>query len=354
MWHSRAIIYFFIGIVLGFLACSLAGYIVSGHERFKHFKRFYPAIQPEMQYYPTAHELLQTANHLARNDKVLVLIGGNSIFKGMGQKDSALWTSALQTRLGERYQVLNYAIDAAAFNAFAGVAYRMLRERYQHIIFVTTCVPEIPGGTDQHQYEYVFWDAYYKKLFHPDPYEKKAIQKQRKEDWRTREGQDIHIMSELDSLFYFRNLWNAVSYHVGFKAKKNDTDHHDFFRKNQVNIQDVLKKKEEVERTLTDTRWLMQSETIYRDAWQQPYRYHTLCMIPTFNPALMTQLSPATQYSYADLLKKFSDTLNKLGYHAVIFTDTLTAQNYVDARHLSASGGDKLAIQVEHIVKEWH
>src|SRR5262245_23735042 len=109
---------FIVGLILGFLGCCTAGYMISKHARFYHFTRFFTAIQPAAYlYYPTPEELLLTARHIVSPDKILVLIGGNSVFRGTGQNPDELWSMELQKLLGNQFKVLNYAMDGATTNS---------------------------------------------------------------------------------------------------------------------------------------------------------------------------------------------------------------------------------------------
>ena len=128
--------YFLGGFVLGFVICCAAGYVISSKARLNHFSRFYLAIEPQTLYYPTASELLQTVRHKVPKDKILVLVGGSSIFRGAGQDPNEIWTDNLQQLLGDKFKVLNYATDGASFSSYGGVVFRMLREEYPKLIFV--------------------------------------------------------------------------------------------------------------------------------------------------------------------------------------------------------------------------
>lgn len=363
MWHFKRTIYFFCGVVLGFMLCCIAGFITSQTIYFKHFTRFFAAIQPAMHYYPTAHELLNTAEHHLQKNKIIVVVGGNSIFKGIGQKHNELWTDALQQELGDQFQVLNFAMDGAAFNAFGGTVYRMLHERYPRVLFVTTCVPESALGSDQHTYDYVYWDAYYKKLFNPDKNERKMIQTKRKEDLHSLAGQNLHLLSVLDSHFYFRNLWNAIGYHIGFtiwtdqsahslfKARKKYHDLGDdaILHLEKTQILDVIQQDEQLLNKGDSRLLLRESEHRYRE-WPLADRRHTLCVIPTLNPKMVNQFSPVAKHHYFAILQQLSGLLGQLGYHAMIMP-TFANTDYVDTRHLNASGGKKLATQIANEVR---
>ena len=150
---------FFVGLLAGLLACSLAGRIAAVSTSFHDFDRFFRAIQPQTQFYPTMSELIATARRKARPEQTLVIIGSSSILRGTGQNPDELWSLELQHLLGEEFAVLNYAIDQAAMTAFGAAAFRALRPLYPSIIFVALADPWGSSPIDGHDpYRYVFWD----------------------------------------------------------------------------------------------------------------------------------------------------------------------------------------------------
>jgi len=143
---------------------------------------------------------------------------GSSIFRGDGQVPDELWSVKLQQLLGEKYKVINFASDGTSFPSCGGVVFRMLRQKHPKIIFVAAAYQfNAEGKMDSiPPYNYFFWDAYYKRLFHPYTKEVILINDLRKSEMSNPEGLELHLMSILDSYFYFRNLWNWLSYRLVF------------------------------------------------------------------------------------------------------------------------------------------
>jgi hypothetical protein len=370
--------YFLIGIIMGFVISSIGGYIVSKHMRYHHFVRFTSYIGPTLDYFPTASELLMTAKHEVSSDKILVLIGGNSILRGEGQNDNEIWTKELQNILGNQFKVLNYGFNGAHFSSFGGAAFRMLSEIYPKIIFVSTCTfadeaHEIDGGN---LYGYLFWDAYYKNLFHPDKNEKQKIVQLRRKQMSTKEGIELHFMSYLDSLFYFRNLWNWMGYQLIFTVY-NKNVYPTIFKARRSFQDDVVDNETLAESVRKDTKrfkdendviikmafnnWVGSSghyvpekendiRQTFDNVFESRYRSKILCVLSTYNPRNLSVLPQSEKEAYKNIISDTRSILLKLGYQA-IQTQNMTPVDYIDFMHYVRSGGNKIAKEVAPIVK---
>src|SRR5262249_40373880 len=80
-----------LGCVLSFLGCCLAGRLEAWHPLFKHFARFHQLIAPDSRFYPTVHEVCNLVRTEVPADRIAVLVGGNSIMQGIGQREH-IWT----------------------------------------------------------------------------------------------------------------------------------------------------------------------------------------------------------------------------------------------------------------------
>src|SRR5205814_1245403 len=94
--------------------------------------------------------------------KTLVVLGGNSVFNGSGQKVPELWSRLLQDELGEAYHVINFSAPGAGPVDTGGVVLQILAREYPRIIFVTNTEPGYYAPSENSAYSYLFWDAYCK------------------------------------------------------------------------------------------------------------------------------------------------------------------------------------------------
>ena len=104
----------FIGIFAGFSLMVFAGRWAGKQNLFVGYERSYPLISPEGYFYPSLDNLTELVSHVASPRKILVLVGGNSVLLGVGQKKDQLWTKELQRDLGPDFVVVNLAFAAAA------------------------------------------------------------------------------------------------------------------------------------------------------------------------------------------------------------------------------------------------
>jgi hypothetical protein len=209
-----------------------------------------------LDYYPTASELLVTALNNVTPEKILVLIGGSSVFRGEGQNVNELWSEKLQENLGDQYKVLNFAFNGADVPSFGGVAYRILREHYPKIIFLTSCSFIEKSDLDGSDlYDFIFWDAYYKKLFHPSRSDKLKISKLRRRELHSSRGMEMHLMSYFDSLFYFKSLWNWIGYNYFFTVWNRNAQPN-YFRAKKYFNDEPLDNKGDAEKRKNDSNFL--------------------------------------------------------------------------------------------------
>src|SRR3954464_9060059 len=125
---------YFVGVLVGFGACVFAGHELSGTTRFDNYVRMFVPIQPQMQYYPSPFQLVNTAAKLYVPGTTLVIVGGSSIFRGTGQNASDLWSKKLQSELGDGYTVVNFSIDQQSMESFGAVAFRILRQKFDKVV----------------------------------------------------------------------------------------------------------------------------------------------------------------------------------------------------------------------------
>lgn len=362
--------YFFLGLFLGFILSSVAGYFLSQKARLHSFSRFFRHISLEMDYYPTAAELLATAKRKVKPDDILVLIGGSSILRGEGQNPNELWSEQLQKELGHPFKVLNYASNGAGFPAFGAVAFRMLSKDYPHIIFITTSsfVEERPidGGK---LYGYVFWDAYYKHLLPLNNNEKNLVTQLRKQQLRTKEGMEMHIMSYLDSFLYFKALWNWVGYQHVFTLWNAQAATSPFqpkrrYTESTQNIEEAVKTiaqdKKRFQSELNvlretfvhyDNQQAALAKKNYATLFDARYRRKIVCVQAIYNPKHLNALTRHEQHQYKTVVKDIIGIMQSQDYN-VIQLHHLTPEDFMDLQHLVATGGQKAALAVAAEVKK--
>jgi hypothetical protein len=366
---------FFFGIAFGFVACAVAGRIVSGRPMFEHFVRFHAAIQPQRFFYPTASQLVAHVRHHTPAGKIPVIVGGASYFRGTGQNPSEVWTLELQRQLGDRYVVFNFAIDQAPITAFAAVAFEILAREYPEAIYVANGNPKSGAPWDGGDiYGYLFWDAYYKGLLPSSIAESDRIRDFARAERGTRAGLERHLGAWCDQFAYACDLWTYVGYKYLFTvwADEHWRDPHRP-RRLQVDGNDPHIRETQL-RLRTDANYLNHTLDSSRKAsrdlfqlgadggWRQnieawnhlaeewrnlfPAELRPRCYVvflrgnPHFQQMLTEEERARTEIQY-ELGQR---NLDGEGYHVVqLRPEDFTADDFLDGGHYVASGGAKIA-----------
>ena len=132
---------FFIGLIGDLLTLALVGATIESEPLKNSFVRFHQRISPEASFYPTARQLISIARPPADSpDKVTVIIGGSSVFAGVGQEIGLVWTRTLQELLGPQYRVVNRSIPATSALSSGNIAAEWLLGQSKPVIFVANAI----------------------------------------------------------------------------------------------------------------------------------------------------------------------------------------------------------------------
>jgi hypothetical protein len=354
----------------------ISGRVVGHFSRFDDFVRFIVPIQPQTQYYPTASQLVRTTLDLAPRNKILVLIGGNSVFRGTAQNRNELWTRYLQEDLGDDYSVVNLAIDQGGMESFGGVAFRILAGIYPKIIYVGTADPRGFDRIDGLEiYKYIYWDAYYKGLFDLSSKEAEAADQERRREIRTLPGLAMHFAGFLDSLTFLSSLRNEISYRLispdwtidnlafPFSARKKykdtddpnidviqqriagDTDRADLWVARAISaISGILDTSSEAPRILQSVREAVSKS--FDLGFSKKDRSKIVGVFLPTNPRTLARLPDRFRLGLSLQIQEASVALVDLRYNAIVAGRDLTPSDFADESHLMPSGGRKLAVEI--------
>ncbi|HWA08442.1 MAG TPA: hypothetical protein VG838_03155 [Opitutaceae bacterium] len=208
------------GVVLSFVTLCLLGREVSRENHLSHFARFTQWTSPETKYYPTVGEMMSHVRMRMKPGQILVMVGGNSILRGVGQPAGSIWTQALQDRLGAGYCVINFAFDSSNITDGAAVVAEALRNEFPRQIYIANAAPAQPPPPDgSGTYRFMFWEARSKGLLVDDPARNAAIIASNQNPLIRNPppgGGDslleLRAREWLDRWFYFQDFWNLVTY----------------------------------------------------------------------------------------------------------------------------------------------
>ena len=203
----------FAGVIAGVAVMCLFGRWAARENYHREFTRTTPWMAPSTNYYPTASELANIVRHQAKPGTVLVIVGGNSVFYGLGQPPGRVWTTYLQRELGSGYSVVNLALPGAAITDGGAVIAEILRDEYPRQVYlanVWACQSPEPGGSLA--YRYIFWDARYKGLLIDDPARNEAMNRAFALPGLGAGITELQCRMLLDRLLYFQDGWNYLTY----------------------------------------------------------------------------------------------------------------------------------------------
>lgn len=361
---------FLAGAMIGFISCCILGRVAATHFVFGDFVRFSNPIQPQSFFYTTASEILSHVSHTVPKEKTLIVVGGASYFRGLGQNRSEVWTLDLQRRLGPSHAVVNLGIDSASPTDFGGTMYEVFSKTYPTVDYVANTGSTETGEPDGGDvYRYLFWDAYYKHLLPEFVREFEPVQDLRRREMADASGLELHLGKWLDAQVYACDLWTFVGYNYlftiwssepevrdsPFKARREYTekDRNDF-----PTIQRDLQASPEyrsryegfaheaADNPPSPSGW---AETNRRRLKMFPPRLRPNCFLVLVrgNPFFMQTLSDKGRMQFEEIFSTSATGMKEAGYSVVEFSpNTFTPDDFFDAGHYMASGGKKMAAGV--------
>jgi hypothetical protein len=348
---------FFIGIIVGLATLSWAGAHVRSAEWTRQFTRFHQLISPESNYFPTIRQIKQIIDAVPK-EKVFIIVGGTSIFYGVGQPDSVMWTRQLQTLLGERFRVLNFAQRGGTSNEFGNIAAEILLQRHARVIYLAD------GVTDSFTYQYSI-ETYL-------PVIAEAWMRGDLIPWQPRDDllrlhiklapdrlQSVFLETVFDRILNFKDFWNYFEFEIGNlnwtlfladrilapRAKFHDNED-DAEAANPYPYPDSVEVEEARGRIIPiDDKAGWAFHVHETEATIPPeLRRITLGTIHLGSPRFLNQLSADQHAAYIATANYHAAELKKIGFaECVVSGIRYTEQDYVDGLHMSVSGGEKLA-----------
>lgn len=354
-----------LGIACSFAGCCLAGLVVSHRNLFVQFERFVPHIAPGSLFYPTASEVRALAREKLNPEKVAVIVGGNSIALGVGQRPEYLWTKKLQEELGENYRVINLAMRGAYPAEFATVAADFLSRDYPKLIYMTvvgcTTVPDIPDGNPP--YRYFFWDAYYRNLLLHDAERESNLRKVCQLRKHDADFAELQLQMRLDRHVHSRDLWNTLAYEhcstvwcpligpLWWQPRKVYGDpepgglipfENRYCAALDAHDMKIVKDFARIGAPLYEGSGAAVPKGL-RAIFPAPYRRRTLLLLCHDSPYFVERLTLAEQSRYRGTFAAAVPCLEREGFAALEVGQEYSTEDYYDRCHLSEAGGSRLA-----------
>jgi hypothetical protein len=363
---------FLTGTVCSFLVLCLTGHLVSRYNIYSSFHRFHQVINTETLYFPTARQVQALSREKLPPDKVAVIVGGNSVLMGTGQRAEHLWTEQLQQELGDQYRVINLAVRGAFAHEFGAVMAEVLSREHNRVILLS-CVsssgvaaPEIDGN----EYRYFFWDAYHRGLLLNDPVREEHLSVLRQK--RGPDFAELERQMQADCITASRDLWTAVGYEycstawvpnmLGLRFAKP--------RKKYPDPEPGLLLPHELRfppEHRAESLKIMRNWIAYRPmvenghapaierlavAIPEPDRRRTLLVAVPDNPYYVNQLASHEQALYREVFTVALGSLREAGFATLEVGRDYTEEDFADRCHLSEPGGRRLCGDVAPKVRE--
>ncbi len=370
----------FLGVIVGFLGCCVAGRIAA-RQPVPNFVRYHQGISPESHFYPTHSTTLELARRHVKPGKVMVIVGGNSVLYGFGQRAEHVWSARLQELLGDDFVVLNLALPGAYANEFASLIAERLTADGVPVVYVTVGIEPANWACDWdgHQYRYFFWDGWGKGLVPPDPRRDRwladGIQSRYGNNPKEREKMsELRHRGTVDSLTDSHDLWTAFAYHyrasvwTPVKGSRFWWPHNripDFDEGGTVPFE-KYHNSSHVPRESAYLRGLFQSDigqkllrgegyelvgAQYKAYLPDALRDRTLYVLRVDGLYFRKQLAPAEQATLVAFYHHFRDAISQAGLNVQLVGEDYIEHDYHDRAHFSEQGGRKLAADLAPSVR---
>lgn len=363
-------------LIASFSACVMLGNLCSKEVLIPNFVRFHTEISMDTQFLPTFSQLYKMAAAKAQKSKYLVIVSGDSIFYGAGQSAESVWSKRLEKILGPDYTVINFAFRGGAALESGYWVLEALSKSYDNVFVVgNTWGAYSSGPIGQTPYSYLFWDAKSHGYLRSYPARDKIVGRfataLTNQDAFYRLGNDMPLQMDLDSVLYFRDLWTTFYYRY-FSPMWFINN----FLKPRYVYSDTTPTKfpplgdEEARwiRTISNQHnelITMHADGTY-DLLEKPFlalkenldksvmpslRSRILIVQVDACPLFLEKLATPTLAMRKKILESSAQVYDNLGFDSMII-NTLQNNDYVDGKHLSPAGGDKIAELIAVRLKE--
>jgi hypothetical protein len=339
---------FGIGFFLTMALLAVLGARASSTNMFRDFGRFHTRLAPDSFFLVTAKEVRSLVATLADKSKINVIIGGSSVFYGVGQPAGQSLADNVRRELGDNYRVINLAMRAGDISGIAEQTVEMLLHEGYKIIYVADIglgTPPNPiGGAP---YQYFYWQAKARGYLF---------------DWARRDSaigesawiSEPAIGAMLNRWLNFDELWNYIGYRYGFTVfsslipypywqarmnlPDNEIDPPAIFLYRNVNLEfDIINRISQFPST---DGWKQFEEAV--DAALPPQvRPLTVAAFCENSSWLFAQTSPQNLKNRVAIWAIMKGILTNFKLTPVSTCDGLAKNDYIDRTHLSIAGAAK-------------
>ncbi len=359
------------GVLAGFLIAVIAGHQAAGFSKPSRFQRFHQHISPDAAFYPPFSMLENLALARWQPGKTVVLIGGNSVFNGVGQPLSELWSVHLQDLLGPRFVVVNLSFRGAYASEGAALTAESLLRRGVPVIYVTNAGPGPMARPYESTYAYLFWDGLAQHELLDNPARTRELQlRQRVLPAVITDGMKAkQLGGTLNAWLRFDDLWHHIGYrhfftvwsyvaHENFLRPK---DRWPDFEPTAPPVADRFQALFDTEMAITrgfgqtmmepdgSGGWkpvssiLQQAGLDIDEIFAPQLKSRMLVVLVRNCPYYIDRLPPTEQKRDRATYTAYQTLWREHGINCVVAGSNFAADDYFDRVHLVGSGGLKLA-----------
>lgn len=343
---------FVVGFLLSVFVASLSGFVFTRKNAFRGFVRFHLSISPEALYLPTARQIATLVNELDAANKTLVLIGGSSVLRGTGQRESEVWTRALQDELGRQFVVVNLAMNGGAAPGAASYMTEMLTKMGRQAILVSDMLPDTwrPDSVNQH-YRYLYFEAEARGYLFSSKLRSRYIELSADE-----ETASLRIRGLANGVLNFQELWHYLGYccfftvyapvmaNAPWTARQYMPDEEVPTTNYRTLPEDVTAREREISRSYSNINvdWEKQKEGI-RIAFPDEIRRRIIIATTGQSPFYMNQLQAAEREAINQYYALWAQALGQEGVTAAFADRLFDEEDHYNRVHLSERGGRSFA-----------
>jgi len=158
------VIAFMAGLFTALMILGSLGHSLGGKNYYSGVSRFGQWLSADANHFPTLFSLLNWAEAQSSENKTFVVVGGSSIFHGVGQREPLSMPARLQGILGDNYIVLNLATRGGQAVGPGLVVASELERRGYKVWFVSDYVPEMEVLLKNDYSNYILWSAFFNEM----------------------------------------------------------------------------------------------------------------------------------------------------------------------------------------------
>lgn len=365
---------FVAALLLGFMACCWAGAWCREICLMPDFRRFNVYTGPYSYFSPTSGEMLALAN-CKKPEKILVIVGGDSVFNCAGLPAEELWTEKLGRALGDEFAVLNFSFEGEEPFEGGYLAAESLFKQGRKVVFVTDSQPGITGEPFGYILAPLFFDFNCRGLLLDDK-KREAIKENCFREQRKHHREEFIEMQRaayLNRLVNAQDLWQAIGCKYCFTIWSYYTNP-DFWRARCTFAdkaitrpwpqEDVIKLELDAIRERNQMMTFAGERCVAVDhGWDsfdfrttyiipQAMRPHSIMVLTKYNPDLLKYLTDQERQIDRALYREGCLHWQNAGIKSLVVGENYSAGDFIDANHYSVAGGKRLASELVGPIKQ--